>query len=145
MRFPNSDIYWEIMKLARSRRDDRGAAAVEFALVLPVLIMLIFGIIDFGRMLSAKITVTEAAREGARAAALVSQEAGEARVGAATSDLDGDAVSQVVTGCDAGAPDAVATVTYRFEFVTPVGLLFGDGASDDDRNLVSKGIMPCLS
>src|SRR6185312_11491700 len=52
-------------KTARER--ERGAAAVEFALVLPVLLMLIFGIIDFGRMLAAKIVITEAAREGARA------------------------------------------------------------------------------
>jgi hypothetical protein len=118
---------------------------VEFALVLPVLLMLIFGIVDFGRMLSAKITVTEAAREGARAAALVGQDAGEARVVTATSDLNADRVTAVVSGCEDGAPDAVATVTYHFEFITPVSLLFGSGASEGFTDLTSKGIMPCLS
>ncbi len=58
-------------------RRDRGAAAVEFVLVLPVLLLLVFGIVDFGRMLNAQIVVTEAAREGARAAALIDEAAGE--------------------------------------------------------------------
>ncbi len=49
---------------------DRGATAVEFALVLPLLLLLVFGIIDFGRALNAQITLTQAAREGARLEAL---------------------------------------------------------------------------
>ena len=57
-------------RLARSAARDRGAAAVEFALLLPVLLLLVFGIIDFGRALNAQITLTQAAREGARIAAL---------------------------------------------------------------------------
>ncbi|MEQ6903275.1 TadE/TadG family type IV pilus assembly protein [Nocardioides sp. YIM 152588] len=52
------------------RRGDRGAAAVEFALVLPVLLYLIFGIIDFGVALSFRQSVSQAAAEGARAAAV---------------------------------------------------------------------------
>ena len=55
---------------ASALRDEQGAAAVEMALVLPLLLLLLFGIIDFGRVLNAQITLTEAAREGARAAAL---------------------------------------------------------------------------
>jgi len=43
-------------RLARSAARDRGAAAVEFALLLPVLLLLVFGIIDFGRALNAQIT-----------------------------------------------------------------------------------------
>src|ERR1035441_8138778 len=49
---------------------ERGAAAVEFALLLPVLLLLVFGIVDFGRALNAQITLTQAAREGVRLAAL---------------------------------------------------------------------------
>jgi hypothetical protein len=51
--------------LARLRGDD-GANAVEFALVLPILIVLIFGILWGGIALNQKLTITQAAREGAR-------------------------------------------------------------------------------
>ena len=37
---------------------DRGSIAVEFALLLPMLLMIVFGIIDFGRALNAQITLT---------------------------------------------------------------------------------------
>ena len=54
------------------RRSDRGAAAVEMALVLPVLILLIGGIIDYGRYFFTEIQLTNAAREGARAGIVLS-------------------------------------------------------------------------
>jgi Flp pilus assembly protein TadG len=54
---------------ARSR-GERGAAAVELAIVLPVLLMIIFGIVDFGRAYNQRLILTEAAREGARAEAV---------------------------------------------------------------------------
>lgn len=49
---------------------DRGAAAVEFALVVPVILLLLFGIIDYGFMLSFRQSISQAAAEGARAAAV---------------------------------------------------------------------------
>ena len=55
---------------AASDSRDRGSVAVEFALLLPVLLLLIFGVIDFGRAINAQITLTQAAREGVRLAAL---------------------------------------------------------------------------
>lgn len=51
-------------------RGDAGAAAVEFALVSVLLLMMIIGIVEFGRLYSAKLAVTHAAREGARQAAV---------------------------------------------------------------------------
>jgi Flp pilus assembly protein TadG len=48
------------------RRGARGQGLVEFALVAPLLIALAFGIFDFGRGMSANVTVTNASREGAR-------------------------------------------------------------------------------
>lgn len=50
----------------KRRRQDRGAAAVEFALVLPILCMLLFGIISFGFGISDKVALVNAVREGAR-------------------------------------------------------------------------------
>jgi len=54
----------------RPARRERGAAAVEFALVVPLLLMLVFGIISYGMMLSFRQGLTQAASEGARAAAV---------------------------------------------------------------------------
>lgn len=48
--------------------DQRGAAAVEFAIILPLLILLIFGTIEFSLLLFNKQVITNAAREGARKA-----------------------------------------------------------------------------
>jgi Flp pilus assembly protein TadG len=54
----------------RPRRNERGASAVEFALVLPLLMLLLFGIISYGVMLSFRQSLSQAAAEGARAAAV---------------------------------------------------------------------------
>lgn len=54
-------------KLEFKKKSD-GQSLVEFALILPVLLLLIIGIIEFGWMLNGQITLTNAAREGVRAA-----------------------------------------------------------------------------
>ena len=51
-------------------RNEKGASAVEFALVLPIFIMLVFGIFQFGIAFNNWIAITHAAREGARLAAV---------------------------------------------------------------------------
>ena len=48
-------------------RKQHGAAAVEFALVLPLLLILVFGIVEFSLALYDKAIITNASREGARA------------------------------------------------------------------------------
>ena len=53
---------------ARSQAPTRGQALVEFALVLPVFVLLLIGMMDFGFALYSRMTVINAAREGARAA-----------------------------------------------------------------------------
>ncbi|MCG9480154.1 MAG: pilus assembly protein [Actinomycetia bacterium] len=58
------------MKKPIKIKQQKGAAAVEFAIILPVLIMLIFGIYQFGIAYNRYITLTHAAREGARVAAV---------------------------------------------------------------------------
>lgn len=53
-----------------SRATERGAVAVEFALLAPVLVMLVLGIMEFGRAYNVQISLTNAAREGVRVMAI---------------------------------------------------------------------------
>jgi Flp pilus assembly protein TadG len=50
-----------------NKLNERGAVAAEFALLLPVLLIILFGIIEFGMIMYGREIVTNAAREGARA------------------------------------------------------------------------------
>lgn len=54
------------MRYGKLPREEKGQALAELALVLPVLILLLFAIIEFGRVFSAHLTVIAASREGAR-------------------------------------------------------------------------------
>ncbi|NJC73591.1 pilus assembly protein [Planosporangium thailandense] len=133
------------MARGRRTRRDEGAAAVEMALVLPLLLFVLFGVIDFGRMLNTQLTLTEAAREGARAAAL--GQSADARVQAATTGLRG--VTDTVTTCPAtgaASANAVVTTQVRFSFVTPLAALaplFG-GNLASSITLTGRGVMPCV-
>ncbi len=115
------------------------------AFILPLLLFLVFAIIDFGRMLNAQITLTEAAREGARAQAF-NQNANN-QVQAAAGTLSG-VTTTVNTTCPANAAltdNATITATYTFTFITPVpGLatLFG-GSISGTKTMTGKGVMPC--
>lgn len=55
------------MKTLMRRLDERGAVAAEFALLLPVFLLILFSIIEFGMLMYGREVVTNAAREGARA------------------------------------------------------------------------------
>lgn len=52
------------------RRDGHGAQIVEFAIVVPILLLLVIGIFEFGRAYFSWIVITNGAREGARTAAV---------------------------------------------------------------------------
>jgi Flp pilus assembly protein TadG len=52
--------------MKRHFRDEQGASALELALVVPVLVMLVFGILEFGRAMATYSSVVTASREGAR-------------------------------------------------------------------------------
>lgn len=59
------------MKTKMIIKDQYGGAAVEFALILPLLIVLLFGIIEFGLITYNKQIITNASREGARAGVVI--------------------------------------------------------------------------
>ncbi|MFL6099981.1 MAG: TadE/TadG family type IV pilus assembly protein [Actinomycetales bacterium] len=131
----------------RGGRRDSGAVAVEFALILPILLLIVFGIIDFGRMLNAQITLTQAAREGARWAAL-GQSGVAARVTAAAPGMTPGPTTTVLSSCPANAAvGAYAEVraSYTFNFVTPFGAISTmiGGPSYGTMNLQSTARFRC--
>ena len=64
-----------MQRLVRSlRRREDGAAAVEFALVLPILVLLVFGIIEFGMTFRDTLTIASTTRSGARTASALSRD-----------------------------------------------------------------------
>jgi Flp pilus assembly protein TadG len=139
------------------RKRDRGAAAVEFALVVPVLLMVVFGIIDFGRMLNAQLQVSEAAREGARAASVITgtpsdrSDAAAQRIAAFSSTTVGNVEfdsgdSSFCSANPVAGEDNVVVAQYDFHFITPVGDiggLFGGGSWGDAFIIRSQSVMPC--
>lgn len=121
----------------KGRRRDRGAAAVEFALVLPMLVLLVVGIAEFGRAYHVQTTVSGAAREGVRVMALENDaSAARATVKSYASGLgltDGQIAVSPAT-CSTGA-NATVTVSYPFDLIT--------GFLGDDFTLTGKGTMRC--
>jgi Flp pilus assembly protein TadG len=53
-----------------TKHKERGAVAVEMAMILPLLLLIVVGTIEFGRVLNVQVSMTQAAREGARYAAI---------------------------------------------------------------------------
>jgi Flp pilus assembly protein TadG len=113
----------------RFRRDRRGQALVEFALVVPLLLIMVMAIIDFGRAWNLHQTITDAAREGARTAVIfdpdVTQDSVLASIAEVISASGFDPATATV-----GFPDGfktgrgeMTTVTiemnYRFGFLAP--------------------------
>lgn len=95
-----------------TRMRERGAAAVELAIILPLLLLIIAGVVDFGRAFFTQVVLTNAAREGARAAVVDAD--WEGRALAATNGVPKAVASAYPSaGC---APDSDITVTVTTEF-----------------------------
>ena len=118
---------------------ERGAELVEFALVFPMLLLVIVGIMDFGLLFQRYEVLTAAAREGARVAILPGYTDADvqARVNAY---LTAGGVTQPAT-VSVGAPQTVTvgsqcisirpvtvTYTHQYLFVGPIMSFFGEPA-----------------
>ena len=130
------------MTLRHLRRSELGAELVEFAMIVPALLMLIAGIVDFALLFHSYETTTNAAREGARLAVLPGYDANDyatarqrVRDFIRGSGAAGDFTTTVTplplqVG---GAPrrvEVTVTYTHPFVFVGPlVGLLNGTMSS----------------
>ncbi len=87
---------------------ERGQALIEFALTIPVVFMVLFGIIDFGRALYAYDLVTNAARLGTRYAIVHGTSCTPSPCTATSGDIQ-TYVQSMVTGIDASSVTVVAT------------------------------------
>ncbi|MDH3606693.1 MAG: pilus assembly protein [Acidimicrobiia bacterium] len=122
------------------RKSDRGAAMVEFAIIAPLLLLVVFGIIEFGRAYNAQNSLTHAAREGAREYA-ISQDAvaGEAIAKAAATSLDSTQITATLTGCDsADQGGGAASVTLAYPFQLQIAFL-----PISNFTMQSEGVMRC--
>ena len=115
------------------RFDERGAAAVEFGIILPVLMLILFGIIEFGMIMFSREVITNASREGARAG--IVQSATKPTTGqiqtVVTNYLTGTGINPAtvtiaVAGAGLTAPNTLSvTVTYPYQFFAPAILGLG--------------------
>ncbi|TQN43599.1 TadE-like protein [Blastococcus colisei] len=123
--------------------NERGATAVEFAFIVPLLIVLVLGIAEFGHAFQVQGTLSAAAREGVRLMALQNDPAlaREAVRNAATALDPGVTDAQIEispASCptmDAGSTQVRLTITYPMPFLTG---FFGTSVE-----LTGTGVMRC--
>ncbi|TFV53648.1 pilus assembly protein [Geodermatophilus sp. DF01-2] len=124
-------------------RDQRGATAVEFAFIVPLLLVLVLGIAEFGHAFQVQGTLSAAAREGARVMALQnSPAAARTAVRDATPTLDPAITDAQITVTPTACPTTSTTPTnvrvtidYPMPFLTD---FFGAGV-----DLTGTGVMRC--
>jgi len=124
------------------RGRDRGTATVEFAIVVPLLLLLVFGIIDFGRMASYHVQLTAAARAAALADA-TGNSANTAANDVFKASGGGGVSVDVRQSCGQAPPPGrvnLVIVTYDFQFATPVAVLAGLAKSS---KMTATAAAPC--
>jgi Flp pilus assembly protein TadG len=143
--------------LLRRVRAERGAELIEFAVVLPILMLVFAGIVDFALMFERFLTISNAAREGARIAVLpgYTQTDVQNRVTQYVREGTGDstaaptAVLTTVTidpdgaGGKPGFPAAQVTVTmtHSYLFLGPVAALIRGGGPFSSITLAARSTM----
>lgn len=113
--------------LCRAEDRDRGAALVEFALILPILLILLLGIIDFGLYFYNDLQLTHAARDAARRASVNDVVGANAAIDAATFVSTTDVTRSVTVG--ASGMDVTVTLTAVYHAITPLPVLIGMGST----------------
>jgi Flp pilus assembly protein TadG len=117
-----------VRRFRYSTRDTGGQAAVEFALVLPFLLVMLIGIVEFGRAWNQHQVITDAARESARKASLygATSEAEVKKVATdamAAAGIDWNRATIDIDNLD-GEGNTPVTVSidlrYRFTFFAPL-------------------------
>jgi Flp pilus assembly protein TadG len=108
----------------------RGAAAVEFALVLPLLLVLILGIIDFGLYFYDDLQLTHVARDAARYLSVSNVAEANAAIDAGDGRLVSASItSRSVTPAASKGGESTITLKASYHFLTPLPQLVGIGST----------------
>jgi Flp pilus assembly protein TadG len=134
-----------LISIRRRIRQERGAELIEMALVLPLLMLVIMGIIDFGFLFREMSVVTNAAREGARAGVLPDYSADANVSNRVQQYLNASGISVTCPSADCvvasptisvpaptgtfNARDVRVTIFHQFSFLGPIAALFGGSYS----------------
>lgn len=119
-------------------RRDRGASLVEFALVLPLILMIVLGLVSAGVAYNLKIALTHAAREAARYAAILPTEGDTA---AWLSSVEAHLIADATGALDAGQPGAAYCIAFvdgsssgtETKHITEAGTVSAGWCFDDGR------------
>ncbi|MCH7577127.1 MAG: pilus assembly protein [Chloroflexi bacterium] len=122
-----------MLKLIRKRKEkgEKGQALVEFALLVPIFLILLFAIVDFGMGFYSWITVTNSAREGARIGAVLAndQQIRDRVFDSAGLPNEGTNMEVIITNSaeQGGLPgqSVVVQVDYDYNLITPLANLLG--------------------
>jgi Flp pilus assembly protein TadG len=120
-----------VVKL-KSLKNQEGQALVEFALILPILLLLVMGILQFGMMLNSYLSIENASREGARAGIIGRSDTEIKNTVISTSpSLDPNNVIVTITPTEANRKSGetlTVKVTYNFILTVPIiSSLFNNG------------------
>jgi hypothetical protein len=134
----------------RLARGERGAELIEFALVLPLLLLLVLGIVDFAFMFQRLEVVTNAAREGARIAVLAGYDTPDVRARVNSYLVQGgvpispgnpvvnlNTVPLASPGGTITAKQVQVTYNHTYMFLSGVASWFGGNFSNVPLNAVS--------
>jgi len=129
----------------RTGKGEGGQSLVEFTLVLPIFLLVLFAIMDFGMAFNAWITVTNSAREGARLGSVRAPSGDiETRVRDTAGSL-GDDLTVTVTNAEGDPGESVVVdVSYAYSLITPLADIMGmvsGGSIGDTFNLSSTADM----
>jgi Flp pilus assembly protein TadG len=119
------------MRDAKGHNDEQGQAMVEFALVLPILVLLLFSVIQLGMVYKNYLALTDAVRAGARKAAvarLSSDPQGTAvsAVDAAAADLDASKLGVQVDSTWQQGQDVTVSASYPYD-ISVLGIVVKSG------------------
>ncbi len=126
-----------------SKRDE-GTSVVEFTFVVIPLLLIVFGMVDFGRAYYTQISLDHAAREGVRVAALGDEPDVSAMLGGLA---DAAVLDPPPETCPNADGEARVVVSSEFEFITPVAaiadILPGTPPIPTSMTLSGVGVAKC--